>query len=265
MTRGDFHVHTRFCDGQASPEEMVRAALEKGMPAVGFSGHSRTAFDPGWCMSAPGTRAYRREIARLKEAYAGRIAVACGVAQDLYSNAPTAGYDYVIGSVHYLRVGNAYLPVDESAAHQRDAAGRFFGGDVLAFAEEYYRQLATVFKATGCGVVGHFDIVAKFNEGGALFDEDDPRYVRAWRAAADALVPSGALFEINTGGIARGWRSVPYPAPPILDYLISRGARFLLSGDAHRPDGLCFGFDEWGDWALARGAVLADSPDICIQ
>ena len=262
---GDFHVHTTFCDGQASPEEMVRAALEKGMDAVGFSGHGRTAFDESWCMSEAGTAAYRAEIARLKKAYAGRIAVFCGVEQDMCSDAPTAGYDYVIGSVHYLRAGGEYLPVDESAALQRDAAARVFGGDIYAFAAAYYRQLASAQAATGCGVIGHFDIVAKFNEGGALFDEGDARYVNAWHDAADALLETGALFEINTGGIARGWRSVPYPAPPILDYLIARGARFLLSGDAHRPDGLCCGFAEWGAWARARGAVIAESPDFCIQ
>lgn len=265
MIRGDFHVHTCFCDGQASPEAMVRAALEQGMDAIGFSGHSRTAFDESWCMSEAGTAAYRAEIARLKRAYAGRISVYCGVEQDMCSDAPTAGYDYVIGSVHYLQVGGEYLPVDESAAHQTDAAARGFGGDIYAFTEAYYRQLAQVQAVTGCGVIGHFDIVAKFNEGGALFDEDHPRYVAAWRSAADELLKSGALFEINTGGMMRGWRSVPYPAPPILDYLISKGARFLLSGDAHRPDGLCFGFDEWGPRAAARGAVLTESPDFCIH
>ena len=79
MIRGDFHVHTRFCDGAASPEEMVRAALERGMDAIGFSGHSHTAFDEVWCMSPEGTQAYRAEITRLKSVYAGRIAVYCGV------------------------------------------------------------------------------------------------------------------------------------------------------------------------------------------
>lgn len=265
MIRGDFHVHTTFCDGSASPEEMVRAALEQGMDAIGFSGHSHTGFDESWCMSADGTRAYRAEIARLKTAYAGRIAVYCGVEQDMCSDAPTAGYDYVIGSVHYLAADGAFLPVDESAWHQTDAAARHFGGDIYAYAEAYYRRLARVQETTGCGVIGHFDLIAKFNEGGALFDERNPRYVAAWQAAADALLASGAVFEINTGAIARGRRSVPYPAPPILDYLIARGARFLLSGDAHRADGLCFGFDTWGAWARSRGAVIVGSPDFCIQ
>lgn len=265
MIRGDFHVHTTFCDGQASPEEMVRAALEQGMDAIGFSGHSRTAFDESWCMSEAGTAAYRAEIARLKRAYAGQISVFCGVEQDMCSDAPTSGYDYVIGSLHYLHVDGEYLPVDESAKYQTDAAARCFGGDLYGFAEAYYRQLAQVQTATGCGVIGHFDLVAKFNEGDTLFDEQHPRYVAAWQAAADALLKSGAVFEINTGAMMRGLRSAPYPAPPILEYLIARGARVLLSGDAHRPDGLRFGFDEWGAWARERGAKIVELPDFCIH
>ena len=35
----DFHTHTTFCDGKNTPEEMVLAAIEKGMPRIGFSGH----------------------------------------------------------------------------------------------------------------------------------------------------------------------------------------------------------------------------------
>lgn len=265
MTRGDFHVHTAFCDGRSKPEAMVRAALKQGLPAIGFSGHSHTAFDESWCMSVSGTAEYRAEIARLKAKYGGKIAVSCGVEQDLFSDAPTAGYDYVIGSVHYLSVNGACIPVDENADILRAAADEQFGGDLYALIEAYYEHVSRVCAVTGCGVVGHFDLITKFNEGGALFDETHPRYVAAWHAAADALLPAGALFEINTGAIARGWRTVPYPAAPILDYLTSRGARFLLSGDAHSPDGLCFGFERWAAWAAERGAVLVDSPDFCIH
>jgi len=265
MTRGDYHVHTSFCDGKASPEEMVRAALDMGLPAIGFTGHSHTTFDESWCMSASGTAAYRAEIARLKAKYAGQIAVYCGVEQDLLSDAPTESYDYVIGSVHYLAVDGTYIPVDESASDLYRAARRHFGGDLYALIEAYYEHVSRVHAVTGCGVVGHFDLITKFNEGGVLFDETDPRYIAAWKAAADALLPTGALFEINTGAIARGYRTVPYPSAPILDYLIARGARFLLSGDAHSPAGLCCGFERWGAWAAARGAVLAAQPDFCIH
>ena len=265
MIRADFHVHTTYCDGKGTPEEMVRAALSMGLDAVGFSGHSRTAFDESWCMSSEGTEAYRAEIARLKAAYAGQIDVWCGVEQDLMSGESAGGWDYVIGSVHWLDAGGTYIPVDESARDLKRAAKRHFGGDMYALIEAYYDAVSRVQAVTGCGVIGHFDLITKFNEGASLFDETHPRYAAAWKRAADALLPTGALFEINTGAIARGWRTAPYPSAAILDYLVSKGARFLLSGDAHAPGGLCFDFDRWRAWAAARGAVIVESPDFCIH
>ena len=29
--RADFHMHTKYCDGTASPEEMVQSAISKGL------------------------------------------------------------------------------------------------------------------------------------------------------------------------------------------------------------------------------------------
>ena len=208
---------------------------------------------------------YRAAIEDLRGEYRGRIAVYCGIEQDYLSALPAEGYDYVIGSVHWLDADGVFIPVDESAGDLKRAAKRHFGGDLYALAEAYYESVARVQAVTGCGIVGHFDLVTKFNEGGALFDETHPRYVAAWRQAADALLRTGALFEINTGAIARGYRTAPYPAADILDYLIAHGARFLLSGDAHSPSGLCFDFERWGAWAAARGAVLVDTPDFCIH
>ena len=61
-----------------------------------------------------------------------------------------------------------------------------------------------------------------------LFDENDERYRRAWRQAADRLLETGKPFEINTGAISRGYKSVPSPSAEILSYLIRRGARLSL-------------------------------------
>ena len=38
-------------------------------------------------------------------------------------------------------------------------------------------------------IIGHFDLITKFNEGGKLFDESDPRYVSAWMSALDRICP----------------------------------------------------------------------------
>lgn len=245
MPLADYHVHTVFCDGKNTPEEMVKAALEKGMEAIGFSGHSHTAFDESWCMSVDGTAAYRKEIARLKKAYAGKIKIFCGVEQDYFSDASTEGYDYVIGSVHYLCVNGEYIPVDESAEDLKAAAEKQFGGDMMALCEKYYRTAANVCEKTNCDIIGHFDLITKFNEGGALFDENDPRYIAAWQKAADKLLRSGKVFEINTGAISRGYRTQPYPSADIRSYIKAKGGTFILSGDSHSADTLCFQFDRW--------------------
>ena len=258
--RADFHVHTLYCDGSASPREMSAAAFARGLDALGFSGQAHTPFDETWCMSPAGTKAYRREILALREEYAGRLRIFLGAEQDYYSDASTEGCDYVIGSVHYVLAGDEYLPVDESPELQRAAAEKRFGGDILAFAEAYFDTVSRVPELPGCRVIGHFDLISKFNEKTPLFDENHPRYAAAWRRAADRLLESGLPFEINTGAISRGYRSVPYPAPPMLRYLAGRGARFLMSGDSHSPETLCFGFEKWRREAEALGCVFIETP-----
>ena len=67
--------------------------------------------------------------------------------------------------------------------------------------------------------------------------------------AADALLTTGKPFEINTGAISRGYRTDAYPSREIRTYLKERGARFILSSDAHRKEHICFGFDRFRDEA----------------
>ncbi len=240
--RADLHTHTVYSDGKNTAEEMLLAAIGAGLECIGISDHSYTFFDESYCMKKEAIPAYRREIAALKEKYRGRIRVLCGIEQDCWSEEPADGYDYVIGSVHYVKADGLYLPVDESADILRSAVEEHFGGDWYAYAEAYYATVALIPERTGADVVGHFDLMSKFNDGGILFDGNDPRYRAAWRKAADSLLAAGIPFEINTGAVARGYRSVPYPAPEILEYLRSRGAALIWSSDSHSAETLCFGF-----------------------
>lgn len=244
MIAQDLHTHTTFCDGNNTPEEMVQAAIRKGMICIGFSGHSYTSIDDSYCMKK-GATDYRAEIARLKEKYRGTIRILCGVEQDYYSEDTTKGYDYVIGSVHYLKLGDEFVPVDDTAEHLRAAADRHFDGDMYRVVETYYRTVADIVRKTGCDIIGHFDLITKFSERVELFDTSHPRYVAAWQAAVDELIKTGKPFEINTGAISRGYRTSPYPDEPILRYLREKNAKVLLSGDSHSTDALCCQFDKW--------------------
>ena len=240
----DLHVHTTFSDGRSTPEEVVQAAIAKGMETLGFSDHSYTDFDTAYCIPKEKIPAYREEINALKTKYAEQLEILCGIEQDFHSEESTDGYDYVIGSVHYVKAGGAYLPVDESKERLLDAVRRYFGGDIYALIEAYYATVAQVAESIRPDIIGHFDLISKFNEGGKLFDESHPRYIAAWQSAADKLLEAGIPFEINTGAISRGYRTTPYPAAPIREYLAARSARFLWSSDSHRADTLCFAFPE---------------------
>ena len=229
----DLHMHTCFSDGRDTAEEMVRAAIAAGLEEVGISDHSYTSFDASYCLGADKLAAYRAEIGRLQEKYRNQIRVLCGIEQDYYSDAPAEGFDYIVGSVHYLKAGETYIPVDLDADTLRAAADKYFSGDIYALAEEYYRTVGDVVSKTGATIIGHFDLITKFNEQTPLFDERHPRYVAAWKAAADKLLRCGVLFEINFGAMSRGYRSAPYPASEICGYLRSGGAKFVLSSDSH--------------------------------
>lgn len=244
----NFHTHTCLCDGKDTPEELVLQALELGCPALGFSGHSYAPYDEGYCMSVAQTAEYKAEIRRLQQKYAGRICIYMGIEQDFYSPSSTEGYDYVIGSVHYLYKNGAYLPVDASRQQQEQAVRACYGGDWYAFAEDYYRTVAQVRERTGCRIVGHFDLATKFNEGDTLFSTRHPRYIRAVRQALDALAQADVTFEINTGAVARGYRSEPYPAREIVEELRRRGVKRILSSDCHSRENLLYGFSAYQDW-----------------
>ncbi|MBR5931717.1 MAG: histidinol-phosphatase [Lachnospiraceae bacterium] len=245
----DLHVHTIYSDGENLPEEIVLMAIKKGMSEIGISDHSYTWFDESYCIRKDKIEEYKTEIARLREKYKDQIRVLCGVEQDYYSDEPTDDYDYVIGSVHYLMVDGAIAFVDESPELFRQAIDVYFGGDVYAFAEKYYETVADVVNKTGCDIIGHFDLFSKFNEDvrtgkkNIFFDPSHPRYVAAWKKAVDALIPTGKLFEINTGGMASGRKTDPYPSEEIQNDIRLNGGAFIYSSDAHRAENLCFRFE----------------------
>lgn len=288
VAHSTFHNHTTYCDGKNTVEEMVQAAIDAGCKSIGLSGHSYTWFDESYCMSLEGVEGYRAEVARVREAKT-EIRVLCGVEQDYFSEESTDGFDYAIGSVHYVRVaadgstaadgvmaevparveenlaregkkpvgipgrdGEVFLDVDNTEDAFLDAVRQYFAGDAYAFCEAYYAQVEDVVRKTSCAFVGHFDLVTKFNEGDRLFDTEDARYRGPALAAVRSLCDQGALFEINTGAMAKGYRRTPYPASFLLDEIREAGGKVILSSDCHASSKLLYALDD----ELARGCEI---------
>ncbi len=245
MIREDFHVHSTYCDGKNSLEEMVRAAIELKMTRLGFSGHAYTSFDDSYCMSLEGTYAYAEEIAVLKEKYKDKIQILCGLEMDYFSEEPRIKTDYRIGSVHYVKKNGKYLEVDNSEMVMRSFVEEHFNGDFLEYAVDYFALVGEVVQKTKADIIGHFDLVTKFNEGDRLFDTSDQRYVSAAKRAIDKLIAFKKPFEVNIGAISRGYRSECYPQMQFLEYIAQKGGRVILSGDTHSAETLCYQFEKW--------------------
>ena len=238
-----YHTHTHFCDGKNSPEEMVLQAIALGCPELGFSGHCLTEFDQRFCMSKAGTQEYIRQIRWLQEKYGDKIKILIGVEQDYYGAITDDPFDYRIGSVHYIEKDGCYLPVDEERQLQIDNVNKFYNGDFYAFIEDYYKTVADVYRKTQCQIVGHFDLVTKFNAAGDLFDPRHPRYQAAANRALEALMDAPVVLEVNVGGIARGYTTEPYPARDLLTKWLAAGKPIHYSSDCHDSSQLLFGYD----------------------
>lgn len=237
-------MHTSFCDGKDSPEEMVQSAIEKGLSIVGIAVHSYTDFDLSYCIKRSRIPDYLKTVVKLKSKYKDKIRVLCGIEQDMHAPLPTSDYDYVIGSLHYVNTIDGKVPVDSSEEIFTHCVKQYFGGDFYAFAENYFENVANVFDVTKCHIIGHFDLVSKYNENGKYFDEDHPRYVKAYTKALDRLLEANVPFEINTGAMSRGCKSTVYPNKKMRDYILSKGGKFILSSDSHSKENIAFGFDE---------------------
>lgn len=248
----DLHMHTDFCDGADSAAAMVASAYEKGFAAVGLSSHSFSPFDGGFGMTNAVASAYREEVRRLRREYDGKIKVYLGIEQDVYSE-PAVGYDYIIGSAHYLRTQYGDVTVDNTAeAVERDVR-ELLDGNFMKYVAAYYELAARIPVMSGADIVGHFDLVTKFNEGNRFFDEDCPEYRRLAVEALRAAVSRCPVFEMNSGGVRRKKRTRPYPAPFLLKELREAGGKIIFSSDAHDASSVGFMFDEMAELARSCG------------
>ena len=251
----NYHTHTRWCDGKDDPETMIRAAIGKKFDVLGFSSHSAYPDDEACTVPAAKLSCYFADIRALAEKYEGRIRLLCGVEADYIPGATDpdrARYapfspDYIIGSIHYVIAPNGMrVPVDHTPKLLSDGVAAHFNGDVKAYIRAYFAQEREMVSHFSFDIVGHPDLVRKFNAKHPYFDESASWYQDELSLTADAIAKSGKLVEVNTGAISRGWMLDAYPSALFRTMLRERGVRFILSSDSHSADTLDCAFDRFG-------------------
>lgn len=256
MVNSNLHTHTVYCDGKNTAEEMILKAIELGFISLGFSAHSPMFFENDYALPKEKLSEYYSEIERLKEKYSEKIEIYNGIELDKDS-VDLSGYkfDYVIASVHQIhKNGNIYY-VDYSADMLRECADKEFDGDFYKMIKHYYDELTDFIIDICPDIVGHFDLIEKFNSGKSLFDRDFIEYKNIVEDSLRCISEKrpGQIFEINTGAMYRLGNDVIYPSSYIMSLLHKFGFEIVINSDSHSVDSLDFAFDKALNYARSFG------------
>ncbi len=252
------HTHSRWCDGLDAIPDMVEAARALGFVSLGFSSHARQGFDPAYSMAPDAQAGYFAEL-RALQGEPGLPRLWAGLELDALAHPDCrreafAHADYVIGSAHYLceSYGGAPVAVDGDPVLLRRYVDEVYHGDGLAMARDYFAIEVKALLRDRPQIIGHFDLLRKYAVRLSLFDEADPAYRRLALSALEQAFPCGGVLEINTGGMARGYLTTPYPTLELLCAWHELGGQITLTSDCHDRRYLAHAFPEAA--ALARQA-----------
>ena len=236
----NFHTHSTFSDGKHTPEEIVQLAIEQGFDCIGFSDHGNTPFDLRYCMTD--LDGYIAEINRLKIKYAGKITLLLGIEEDIFAPVDRTKFDYVISSSHYLYKDGVYLPYDSTYDYFSEANSHF--QNPLEMAKQYFATLCDYLEKNPPTIIGHFDLITKYEGKETSVFFNDTAYWELAEQAIKRAVKIGAVFEVNTGLITRGYRTSPCPHDRLLKIIFESGGKIVLSSDSHQKETLTAYFDK---------------------
>jgi histidinol-phosphatase (PHP family) len=250
-SRTSYHTHSHYCDGEGEIDEMIEAAIAAGLTEIGISSHAPLPFATDWTMPPEQLAAYVAEVRDLKERYHDRISVRMGAEIDYIPSVDVAryqrdeifplGFDYFVGSVHFLGRRNPPRSFDGFEEEFREILDEEYAGDVMAMATDYYYRMRQVLTITGVKIVGHLDLIKRWNAGQTYFTGDEPAYRAAVEETLQAIAASGHIVELNTAGWRKGL-GAPYPSVAILRRIRELEIPVTVNSDAHMPADVDAGF-----------------------
>jgi len=249
------HTHTVFCDGKDDIETMCRAAHEKNLLAIGFSGHSpvyeKTGIVTDSNISEDRIDEYIAQVRGAKERWAGKLDVFLGLEVDyikglrsaLDSDIKAMNLDYTIGSVHFIVPNNGAQPfaVDGPYDEFEKGLSEGFNSDTRALMHSYYDALHEMIELGGFDILGHADIIKKNFKDKTCWPQEE-EFIRQ-KEIAKAAARTGIVFEINTGGINRKKINDVYPSLSFLRLFRENDVPVIITADAHSADQIDGNYD----------------------
>jgi len=251
------HAHTTYCDGKNSAEEMVLTAIEKGFVSLGLSEHGEQSIDSGSSLKPHQVAPYIAEVRALQKKYADTFRLHLGIERDFYSLARREDYDYVLASFHYMKKDGVLCAADGKPEPLHQFIKEQYNGDGAAMAADFFIESGKYALDYKPEIFGHFDLIKKHNKQHELYDPTDKRIIDAGFDALDMILKSGALLEVNTGGMARSAQPFAYPDMIYLKRWHDIGGRIIVGSDCHYAPQLDYAYDEMPAYLREAGFTTA--------
>lgn len=224
----DLHNHTTFSDGRNKPEEVIEAAIDKGLNIIGISDHyDPYLFRQDKCLQPDALPEYSRYISALKGKYPIDLVLGLEIGtQTTGINTPEGPYDYFIYSIHTVPgtpdIFNVEYPWKE-------------------YLSEAIEAVKLINKP---GFIGHLDFLRRHIPGSAPIGGKEKILIDEFMKN---LVKMDLGLELNTSGWDYKFDE-PTPQKWIIERYLDLGGKYITIGsDSHRTSFV----GQWNDRALA--------------
>ncbi|VAX36452.1 Histidinol-phosphatase [hydrothermal vent metagenome] len=244
----DYHMHTPLCGhASGSPEEYAEHALKVGLKEIGFSDHAPFVHyvDPSVTMNVTQLPEYQQMIESVIAEYHGRLKIKLALeadfipgyekkTQSIIDNYP---YDYIIGSVHFIKEWGFDNPSEREKWEEQDTD---------AIYQDYYELLRQSAESGLFDIMGHVDLVKKFGHRSKNNMADEVQ------KTAETFKKFGVAIEINTSGLRKPVKEM-YPSLWNLEIYYAAGVPLTFGSDAHNPKDVGKDFTQATQLAKAAG------------
>jgi histidinol-phosphatase (PHP family) len=155
-------------------------------------------------------------------------------------------WDYVVGSVHFLRDEMVDVNEDEPAWADVSVWRR---ADPEKVWSRYFETLGESARSGLFDILAHPDLVKVFGPTAPRPDGDLRRF---YERAMDGIAESDVAIEVSTAGLRKPVREI-YPAAAFLELCLEAGRPVALSSDAHQPDQLGHEYERAVEWLAELG------------
>jgi histidinol-phosphatase (PHP family) len=246
----DYHVHLRPDDDPEWPAERAftdenagryrEVAAERGVEELGVAEHVYRFYQalsvwqhPFWRQRATDDiDVYTDFVRDQTDLKLGIEADFVPGSEDKMANLlDTYEWDYVVGSIHFLR---------DEALDFRGDFDIWRSNDPEKVWRRYFETLGEAARSGLFDILAHPDLVKVW---GSESPQPDGDLRRFYELAMDGIAESDIAIEVSTAGLRKPVGEI-YPARPFLEMCLEAGCPVALSSDAHTVDQLAFRYDD---------------------